>query len=240
MSLLEDNITKYHISEFAKYNDNLPVEPEPVDGVVPILGSIFAFVERLDDEFNKSLLNTDPHSSDYLVRLKDETKLYTLLIRVQLYLEKVYLEKHPLALNRIIIKRLNHIYYKSQPIAFNLEKLSWNNISYSSSSIIAFNEGKDYVTNLINTLIECIASNIEASEKSTEVNTFATDVEDDIIRSNLFKIYYHALNLTYDFTEIKQMLITLNVNYFFTNIIQPCCCAIGSLCIQILINRGMS
>lgn len=212
MSLLEENISKYHVSEFAKYNDNLPVEPEPVNGLVPILGSIFAFVERLDDEFNKSLLNTDPHSSDYLLRLKDETKLYTLLIRVQLYLEKVYLGKHPLALNRIIIKRLNHIYYKSQPIAFKLEKLVWKNISYSSSSIIAFSEDKDYVTNLINTLIECIASNIKAGKKSNEVNNFATDVEDDIIRSNLFKIYYHALNLTYDFTEIKQMLITLNVN----------------------------
>lgn len=212
MSLLEENISKYHISEFAKYNDNLPVEPEPVDGVVPILGSIFAFVERLDDEFNKSLLNTDPHSSDYLLRLKDETKLYTLLIRVQLYLEKVYYEKHALALNRIIIKRLNHIYYKSQPIAFKLEKLAWDKITYSSSSIISFNEEKDYITNLINKLVECIASNVEASKKSTEVNNFATDIEDDVIRSSLFKIYYHALNLTYDFEEIKQMLMALNVN----------------------------
>lgn len=216
MSLLETNISQYIVSEFAKYNDNLAVEPTPVEGksYIQILGSIFAFVERLDDEFNKSLLNIDPHSSDYLLRLKDESKLYTLLIRVQLYLEKIYLEKHCLALNRIILKRINHIYYKTQPIAFNLEKLAWNQIENDSNSLIINFEqdDKDYVSKLINKLVESIASNVQISKESSDVNNFATDVDDDLIRSGLFKIYYHALNLTYKFDEIKEMLITLNVN----------------------------
>lgn len=214
MSLLESNISNYIVSEFAKYNDNLAEEPKPTDGqtFIPILGSIFAFVERLDDEFNKSLLNIDPHSSDYLIRLKDESKLYTLLIRVQLYLEKIYLENHSLALNRILIKRINHIYYKTQPIAFNLEKLAWKEID-NTSSIIEFSaDDKDYVSNLISKLVEAISTNVSASKKSSDVNNFATDVEDDLIRSGLFKIYYHALNLTHEFNEIKEMLITLNVN----------------------------
>lgn len=61
-------------------------------------------------------------------------------------------------------------------------------------------------------LVESIASNVQISKESSDVNNFATDVDDDLIRSGLFKIYYHALNLTYKFDEIKEMLITLNVN----------------------------
>lgn len=216
LTLLETDASNYNVSEFAKYNDNLTVEPTANEqGIIPILGSVFAFFERLDDEFNKSLLNIDPHSSDYLIRLKDETKLYSLLLRVQLYMEKIYSDKHPLALNRIIIKRLNHIYYKTNVIATNLETLAWKQIpqvDQSSSSIINFSNDKDYVSILINKLVETISNNIEISKNSSEINNFANDNDDDLIRSGLFKIYYHALNLTYQFNEIKDMLMTLNVN----------------------------
>ncbi|CAJ0834588.1 13847_t:CDS:2 [Entrophospora sp. SA101] len=70
------------------------VEPGQTFG---IRGSILSFIDRLDDEFTKSLQNIDPHTTDYVDRLKDETFLYSTIVRGQLYFEK-----HNLADNIII------------------------------------------------------------------------------------------------------------------------------------------
>ncbi|CAJ0871297.1 1541_t:CDS:2 [Entrophospora sp. SA101] len=61
------------------------VEPGQTFG---IRGSILSFIDRLDDEFTKSLQNIDPHTTDYVDRLKDETFLYSTIVRGQLYFEK--------------------------------------------------------------------------------------------------------------------------------------------------------
>lgn len=116
---LEECIDKYHVTELAPHNDFIEEEPQANEnGIKQVLGSVYSFVERLDEEFNKSLLNTDPHSSDFLDRLKDEQGVYNLILRSQLYLEATSsesdLEKR---LARVLTRRLDHIYYKSTKLA---------------------------------------------------------------------------------------------------------------------------
>ena len=81
-----------------------------------IPGSIVSFVERLDDELTRSLQHIDPHTAEYVERLSDEGALYTTLVRTLVYVEA--LKKNPKldlsqdALNRVVMRRLEHVYFK--------------------------------------------------------------------------------------------------------------------------------
>lgn len=68
-----------------------------------------AFVERLDDEFTKSLQSIDPHTQEYVQRLQDESSFLELAERVQNYYEKAGKMKRAA---RIAARRVEHIYYK--------------------------------------------------------------------------------------------------------------------------------
>jgi translation initiation factor 3 subunit C len=101
----------YSIQEITDDYDE-QVERTPADetgGIVRIRGSIISFVDRLDDEFTKSLQNIDPHGTEYMDRLKDEKVLYCTICRAQAFYENTGQEE-PLA--RVIMRRLDHIYSK--------------------------------------------------------------------------------------------------------------------------------
>ncbi|CAE7195441.1 unnamed protein product [Rhizoctonia solani] len=90
------------------------IERVPTDGKPLIVrGSMVASVERIEDEFNKSLLNIDPHGTEYVERLKDEPGLYALTVLAQRYFEVRNLED---SMHRVIIKRLEHIYCKPDAV----------------------------------------------------------------------------------------------------------------------------
>lgn len=76
---------------------------------VRIRGSIISFLDRLDDEFTKSLQNIDPHGTEYVERLKDETGLYVTVSRCQQYYKTVGQSD---SLFRAIMRRIEHIYSK--------------------------------------------------------------------------------------------------------------------------------
>lgn len=78
-------------------------------GVVHVRGSIISFIDRLDDEFTRSLQNIDPHGTEYVDRLKDEKVLYCTICRAQAFYEKTN-QNDPLG--RVIMRRLEHIYSK--------------------------------------------------------------------------------------------------------------------------------
>ena len=102
---------KYVIQEFTDDYDEL-VERSPdtePNGIVAIRGSIISFVDRLDDEFTKSLQNIDPHGTEYVDRLKDEKVLYCTICRAQALYEK---NKQDEPLGRVVMRRLEHIYSK--------------------------------------------------------------------------------------------------------------------------------
>lgn len=83
-----------------------------------IRGSISSLLDRLDDEFTKSLQNIDPHTSEYIERLKDEKELYCTIVRVQSYLERVELTT---AVAKAVTRRLEHVYCKPDAVIQPLE-----------------------------------------------------------------------------------------------------------------------
>jgi translation initiation factor 3 subunit C len=102
---------EYSVEEITAEYDEL-AERTPAteaDGIVRIRGSIISFVERLDDEFTKSLQNIDPHGTEYVERLRDEKDLYRTICRSQGFYEK---SKQEEPLGRVVLRRLEHIYSK--------------------------------------------------------------------------------------------------------------------------------
>jgi translation initiation factor 3 subunit C len=81
-----------------------------------IPGSIVSYVERLDDELTRSLQHIDPHTAEYIDRLSDEGALYNNIVRTLLYTETLRqdesLQVSQDSLNRVVMRRLEHVYFK--------------------------------------------------------------------------------------------------------------------------------
>ncbi|KAF9104265.1 Translation initiation factor 3 subunit c [Mortierella sp. GBA35] len=95
--------------------DRVPQNGEPV----LIQGSLVAFVDRLDDEFTKSLQNIDPHTTDYVDRLKDEVGLYSVIVRASAYFKRLDLTD---SISRTAMRRLEHLYFKPDVVIVAVEK----------------------------------------------------------------------------------------------------------------------
>jgi len=101
---------RYSVQETTEeYDELVERSPESEGGVVRVRGSIISFVDRLDDEFTKSLQNIDPHGTEYVDRLKDEKVLYCTITQVQAFYEGLKLDE---PLSRVVMRRLEHIYSK--------------------------------------------------------------------------------------------------------------------------------
>ncbi|KAG9068700.1 Translation initiation factor 3 subunit c [Linnemannia hyalina] len=94
--------------------DRVPQNGEPVY----IQGSLVAFIDRLDDEFTKSLQNIDPHTTDYVDRLKDEVGLYSVIVRSQAYFTRLHLTD---SISRTTMRRLEHLYFKPDVVIVAVE-----------------------------------------------------------------------------------------------------------------------
>lgn len=77
-----------------------------------IRGCILTTVERLDDEFTKLLKECDPHSNDYVDRLKDEVTVTNIIDQVVTYIERLENETE---ICRIYLRKIDHLYYKFDP-----------------------------------------------------------------------------------------------------------------------------
>ncbi|KAI8341430.1 eukaryotic translation initiation factor 3 subunit 8 N-terminus-domain-containing protein [Chlamydoabsidia padenii] len=121
LSIMEKE-PSYIVCEDADDLDNDDKDVVPAAGqVVKLRGSIIGYIERLDDEFIKSLQATDPHTPDYIDRLRDEPSLYALLVRAQVYFEKNALQE---SISRSIVRRLDHLYYKPEQVIRSIEKVA--------------------------------------------------------------------------------------------------------------------
>mmetsp|Transcript_8699 Transcript_8699/g.32066 ORF Transcript_8699/g.32066 Transcript_8699/m.32066 type:complete len:918 (+) Transcript_8699:109-2862(+) len=80
---------------------------------ITIARNLVAYLERLDDELFKSLQVLDPHTNEYIQRLKDEASLVHLAQKVQDYCEA---HDDSRGVARIALRRIEHIYYKNSEV----------------------------------------------------------------------------------------------------------------------------
>lgn len=78
-----------------------------------VRGCVLTAAERMDDEFTKLLKECDPHSNDYMERLRDEIAVTKIIEHVLQYGE--FLEDTPTNLCRIYLRKIDHLYYKYDP-----------------------------------------------------------------------------------------------------------------------------
>ncbi|KAI0690086.1 eukaryotic translation initiation factor 3 subunit 8 [Cytidiella melzeri] len=111
---------QYSVQEITEDYDELAERSPETEknGNVVVRGSIISFVDRLDDEFTKSLQHIDPHGTEYVDRLKDEKSLYCTICRAQALYEQI---KEDDPLGRVIMRRLEHIYSKPDAVVQALE-----------------------------------------------------------------------------------------------------------------------
>lgn len=94
-----------------------------------IRGCTLTIVERLDEEFTKLLKECDPHSNEYVVRLKDEKRVTQIIDKVQEYLERQGVAPD---LCRIYLRKIEHLYYKFDPQVLKQKQVSIFARSYGS------------------------------------------------------------------------------------------------------------
>jgi len=131
LKVLFENRAYLVLEETDDYDDQVERKPrENGEGdFVHVRGSIVSFIDRLEDEFTKSLQNIDPHATEYVERLKDEKLLYQTIVRGQSYFESVLAQPLPdkvqavvaVPLRRCVMRRLEHIYSKQDVIILALE-----------------------------------------------------------------------------------------------------------------------
>jgi len=94
--------------------DSRPSGDEIINGApVTFQGSICGFTERLDDEFLKSLQCIDPHSKEYVSRLKDESLLLALIDNVAEYSLSC---DDISSVVKMKLRYLEHVYYKPDEV----------------------------------------------------------------------------------------------------------------------------
>ncbi|KAF9102651.1 Translation initiation factor 3 subunit c, partial [Mortierella sp. GBA35] len=101
LTILESN-PEYIVKE------DVPEEEETEKDRVPQNG----------EPFTKSLQNIDPHTTDYVDRLKDEVGLYTIIVRSQAYFTRLQLTD---SISRTTMRRLEHLYFKPDVVIVAVE-----------------------------------------------------------------------------------------------------------------------
>lgn len=122
LSVLETS-REYVVVETAEpWEDDEKLPTVAEGGKFAIPGSVVSYVERLDDELTRSLQHIDPHTAEYIERLSDESDLYNNIVRTMLYQEEISkdasLNEPQRSLNRVVMRRLEHVYFKVCNILF--------------------------------------------------------------------------------------------------------------------------
>lgn len=129
LTVLDKNRDQFVVVENVEEWDDDEKAPslQPGEKYIKVAGSVVSYVERLDDELVRSLQSIDPHTSEYIERLQDEGSLYNIIFRGQLYYEDLLtdesLEISQESVNRIVMRRLEHVYFKVETDPCSINKI---------------------------------------------------------------------------------------------------------------------
>ncbi|KAI1170142.1 eukaryotic translation initiation factor 3 subunit 8 N-terminus-domain-containing protein [Nemania sp. FL0916] len=167
-------------------DDEKPPTVQPGEKYIKVPGSIVSYVERLDDELTRSLQQIDPHTSEYIERLTDEGALYNVIFRGLLYYETLgkdtSLQLPQDSLNRIVMRRLEHVYFKPAQVVKILEENAWKPVPTSVESVITPRDSIADASQLLNVLCNYLFINSEGIIRA---------------RAMLCQIYFLALHDEY-------------------------------------------
>lgn len=86
---------------------------------IPVVGSLSMHMSRLEEEYTKSLQKISHHTQEYVTRLRDESKLVSLLGKTQTYFEREGMINEAAQMAQLHIE---HIYYRHDSIGRQVDK----------------------------------------------------------------------------------------------------------------------
>ncbi|TVY49895.1 Eukaryotic translation initiation factor 3 subunit C [Lachnellula occidentalis] len=186
LKVLESNPELVVVENAEEWEDDEKAPVVATGEKLKIPGSIVSYVERLDDELTRSLQHIDPHTAEYIDRLSDEGALYNNIVRTLLYTESLRkdesLQVTQDSLNRVVMRRLEHVYFKPSAVVKILEENCWKSIPTELESAITPRTEVSDATALVNVLCNYLFINSEGIIRA---------------RAMLCQIYFLALHDNY-------------------------------------------
>ncbi|KAK9423101.1 hypothetical protein SUNI508_04395 [Seiridium unicorne] len=193
-------------------DDEKPPTIQDGEKYLKVSGSIVSYVERLDDELTRSLQIIDPHTSEYIERLSDEGALYNVIFRGQLYYEKLRkdssLEVPQDSINRIVMRRLEHVYFKPAQVVKILEENAWKTAEAGVESNITPQEEVAEAAKLLNTLCNYLFANSEGIIRARAMlcQIYFLALHDDYYKARDMMLMSHLQETINSFDVLTQIL----------------------------------